>query len=56
MSASTAGIKNNGLFSQQGYLAPMPIPTGMAAVDMVNVIWRKNNVYLDIGGAVLVLG
>ena len=50
MSASTAGIKNNGLFSRQGYLAPMPIPTGMAAVDMVNIIWRKNNVYLDVGG------
>ncbi|MFJ7885190.1 hypothetical protein ACIQYF_17200 [Pseudomonas sp. NPDC096917] len=49
MSLPTAGTRKKGLFSQQDYLAPLAIPTGEVAVDMVNVIWRKNDVYLDIG-------
>ena len=49
MNLPTAGTRKKGLFSQQDYLAPLALPTGEAAVDMVNAIWRKNDVYLDIG-------
>ena len=60
MSLPAAGTSKKGLFSQEDYLAPLPIPTGQKPVDMVNMIWRKNDVYLDIGnfnigGAVAVL-
>ncbi|HCN64643.1 MAG TPA: hypothetical protein DIT33_14785 [Pseudomonas sp.] len=49
MNLPAAGESKKGLLSQQEYLAPLAIPTGETAVDMVNVIWRKNDVYLDIG-------
>ena len=49
MSAEVAGTTKKNLLSQQDYLAPLPIPTGQKPVDMVNMIWRKNDVYLDIG-------
>ena len=49
MSVPVAGTSKKSLFSQQDYLAPLAIPTGESAVDMVNVIWRKGDVYLDIG-------
>ena len=60
MSSPAAGTIKKGIFSQQEYLAPLPIPTGQKPVDMVNMIWRKNDVYLDvgninIGGAVAVI-
>lgn len=60
MNSPAAGTSKKGLFSQEDYLAPLPIPTGQKPVDMVNMIWRKNDVYLDIGnfnigGAVAVL-
>ncbi|TWR97765.1 DUF6708 domain-containing protein [Pseudomonas saxonica] len=49
MSAEVAGTTKKNLLSQQDFLAPLPIPTGQKPVDMVNMIWRKNDVYLDIG-------
>ena len=49
MSVPVAGTSKKSLFSQQDYLAPLAIPTGESAVDMVNIIWRKNEVYLDVG-------
>ena len=49
MSLPTVGTSTKGLCSQQDYLAPLPIPTGQLAVDMLNVIWRKNDVFLDVG-------
>ena len=60
MSSPAAGTIKKGVFSQQEYLAPLPTPTGQKPVDMVNMIWRKNDVYLDvgninIGGAVAVI-
>ena len=60
MNSPAAGTRKKGLFSQEDYLAPLPIPTGQKPVDMVNMIWRKNDVYLDIGnfnigGAVVVI-
>lgn len=49
MNTETAGTTKKNLLSQQDYLAPLPIPTGEKPVDMVNMIWRKNSVFLDIG-------
>jgi hypothetical protein len=46
--------------SRNDYLAPLPIPTGEKPCDVLNIIWRKNEVFLDvgnysIGSAVMVL-
>ena len=49
MNTEAAGTTKNNLLSRQDYLAPLPIPTGQKPVDMVNMIWRKNPVFLDIG-------
>ena len=49
MSSPAAGAIKKGILSQQDYLAPLPIPTGQKPVDMVNMVWRKNDIYLDIG-------
>ena len=49
MSSPAAGKIKKGVLSQQEYLAPLPIPTGEKPVDMVNMIWCKNDVFLDIG-------
>ena len=49
MSLSTAGTRKNGLLSQQDSLAPLPIPTGKKPADMLNIVWRKNDVFLDAG-------
>ena len=38
-----------GLLWKQKHLAPLPIPTGQPAKDLMNIIWRKNDVYMDIG-------
>ena len=59
MNTEAAGTTKKNLLSQQDYLAPLPIPTGEKPVDMANMIWRKNDVFLDIGnfniGGVMVL-
>jgi hypothetical protein len=44
-----AGSSRKGLLSQDDYLAPLHIPTGQSPKDVLNTIWRKNNVFLDIG-------
>ncbi|WP_122761612.1 hypothetical protein [Pseudomonas viridiflava] len=49
MSSHPAGTRQKKLFSQNDYLAPLPLPTGQQPVDSLNIIWRKNEVYLDIG-------
>ncbi|MEE4150900.1 hypothetical protein V2I94_18935 [Pseudomonas viridiflava] len=36
-------------FSKNDYLAPLPLPTGRTPVDSLNIIWQKNEVFLDIG-------
>ena len=46
---SHAGETRQGLLWKQEHLAPLPIPTGQPAKDLLNLIWRKNDVYLDIG-------
>ncbi|WP_442113546.1 hypothetical protein [Pseudomonas sp. NUPR-001] len=60
MSTPPAGTTKKRLFSRNDYLAPLPIPTGRKPSDVLNIIWRKNEVFLDIsnyniGSAVLVM-
>ena len=49
MSTPPAGATKKRLFSRNDYLAPLPIPTGEKPSDVLNTIWRKNEVFLDIG-------
>ena len=49
MSSPAAGTIKKSVLSQQDYFAPLPIPTGQKPVDMANMIWRNNDVFLDIG-------
>jgi len=49
MSTSPAGTTKKRLLSRDDYLAPLPIPTGRKPSDVLNVIWRKNDVFLDVG-------
>ncbi|MGL3340654.1 hypothetical protein [Pseudomonas aeruginosa] len=44
-----AGITRSGPLWQDDCLAPPAIPTGEKPADVLNVIWRKNEVFLDIG-------
>jgi len=44
-----AGSTRSGPLWQDDYLAPPAIPTGEKPSDVLNVIWRKNDVFLDIG-------
>lgn len=45
----TANNAEQGLLWRQEHLAPLPIPTGQPASDVMNIIWRKNPVFIDIG-------
>ncbi|VVQ25269.1 hypothetical protein PS925_05712 [Pseudomonas fluorescens] len=49
MSTPPAGTTEKRIFSRNDYLAPLPIPTGRKPSDVLNIIWRKNEVFLDIG-------
>ncbi|WP_307761717.1 hypothetical protein [uncultured Pseudomonas sp.] len=49
MTPPPAGSQKKGLFSREDYLAPPAIPTGQPPKDVLNTIWRKNEVFLDIG-------
>ncbi|VVQ26502.1 DUF6708 domain-containing protein [Pseudomonas fluorescens] len=49
MSTPPAGTTKKRIFSRNDYLAPLPIPTGRKPSDVLNIIWRKNEVFLDIG-------
>ena len=49
MSTPPAGTTQKRLFSRNDYLAPLPIPTGEEPCDVLNTIWRKNDVFVDIG-------
>ncbi|WP_165676057.1 hypothetical protein [Metapseudomonas otitidis] len=60
MTRPTAGQQTKRLFSRDDYLAPPAIPTGQPPKDVLNTIWRKNEVFLDItdytpGSAVMVM-
>ena len=49
MSTPPAGTTKKRTFSRNDYLAPLPIPTGRKPSDVLNIIWRKNEVFLNIG-------
>ncbi|SDV05492.1 hypothetical protein [Pseudomonas mucidolens] len=49
MSTPPAGTTKKRMFSRNDYLSPLPIPTGEKPSDVLNTIWRKNEVFLDIG-------
>jgi len=57
MSQPEAGTSRKRLFSREDYLAPPAVPTGQPPnrptaqppKDVLNTIWRKNEVFLDIG-------
>ena len=49
MSTPPAGTTKKRLLSRNDYLAPLPIPTGEKPLDVLNIIWRKNEVFIDIG-------
>jgi hypothetical protein len=49
MSTPAAGTTKKRLLSRNDYLAPLPIPTGRKPSDVLNIIWCKNEVFLDIG-------
>ncbi|MFQ6576458.1 hypothetical protein ACLOF5_24720 [Pseudomonas sp. UM16] len=49
MSTPPAGTTKKRMFSRNDYLAPLPIPTGRKPSDVLNTIWRKNEVFIDIG-------
>ncbi|WP_313396626.1 hypothetical protein [Stutzerimonas nitrititolerans] len=51
-----AGEVEQGLLWKQEHLAPLPIPTGQPPSDLMNIIWRKNEVYLDIGSFAMAAG
>ncbi|MGE8499448.1 MAG: hypothetical protein ACN6O6_18255 [Pseudomonas sp.] len=43
------GTTRSGPLWQDDYLAPPAIPTGEKPSDVLNLIWRKNEVFIDIG-------
>jgi len=49
VSALSAGESQKTLLSQVDCLSPLPIPTGEKPTDILNNIWRKNDVYMDVG-------
>ena len=49
MSTPPGGTTKKRMFSRDDYLAPLPIPTGRKPSDVLNIIWRKNDVFIDIG-------
>lgn len=49
MSTPPAGTTKKRIFARDDYLAPLPIPTGEKPQDVLNTIWRKNEVFIDIG-------
>ena len=51
-----AGDTRQGLLWKQEHLAPLPIPTGQPDKDLLNLIWRKNDVYLDVGNFAMAAG
>jgi hypothetical protein len=49
MSTPPAGTTKKRALSRRDYLSPLPVPTGQQPCDSLNTIWRKNQVFLDIG-------
>ena len=34
---------------KEDHLSPLPLPTGESPADSLNIIWRKNDVFMDVG-------
>ncbi|PWB33989.1 hypothetical protein DCO48_08395 [Pseudomonas sp. SDI] len=49
MSGCEAGFVKRRMFGRDEYLAPLPLPTGQKPADSLNIMWRKNNEFLDVG-------
>ena len=49
MSTPPAGTTKKRIFSRDDYLAPLPVPTGEKPEDVLNTVWRKSDVFIDIG-------
>ena len=50
------GEVNAGLLWKQEHLSPLPVPTGEPASDVLGMIWRKNDTYMDVGSISLSAG
>ena len=50
------GEVKSGLLWKQEHLSPLPIPTGEPASDVLGMIWRKNDTYMDVGSISLSAG
>lgn len=49
MNYPPAGTVHKKTFHQNDYLAPLAIPTGEMAQDVLGSVWRKNDIYIDVG-------
>ena len=49
MTLPPAGTSQKGFFSQNEYFAPLAVPTGEVANDVLGSVWIKNDVYMDVG-------
>ena len=49
MNINSAGPRKEKLLSREECLSPFPLPTGEQPEDVLGNIWRKNEVYLDVG-------
>ncbi|MDX9688823.1 hypothetical protein [Halopseudomonas formosensis] len=50
------GEVNAGLLWKQEHLSPLPVPAGEPASDVLGMIWRKNDTYMDVGSISLSAG
>ncbi len=48
MNNPPSGTLRKSLFSRQDYLAPLPLPTGQKPSECLRIIWRKNDIFMDI--------
>ena len=49
MNSKVARKSKVGPLLKEDYLSPLPLPTGELPADSLNIIWRKNNVFMDVG-------
>lgn len=50
MNYPPAGTVHKKTFHQNDYLAPLAIPMqGEMAQDVLGSVWRKNDIYIDVG-------
>ena len=47
--SNRSSMKGTWPFCAEDYLSPLAVPTGKNPDDVLNIIWRKNEVFLDVG-------